>query len=232
MASKKKTAVMLSPRNSGLSKAARELLSRVRVAVSPETIFGLEPAVAAARVQGVVGPMIEGAGLPVALLQEYRWYVAELCRLMRTVSGPDLAYCMERAIRKWLSLGLEPNTVVYLAEALFDRLAGKPDSENPESRIQSAESSVDGPETKSEGRSQSAEGRSAEEERIQPQRHEETKGISPNGETGAELTTKTPRHQEDSGAGTGPLDSSNPGTLPTDDGRRTSNEQTSGGGGP
>jgi hypothetical protein len=43
MASQKKTAVTLSPRRSGLSKAARELLSRVRVAVSPEVIFGLEP---------------------------------------------------------------------------------------------------------------------------------------------------------------------------------------------
>jgi hypothetical protein len=155
MASKKKTAVALSPRNNGLSKAARELLSRVRVAVSPEVIFGLEPKLAAATVQSVVGPMIEGAGLPVALLQEYRWYVAELCRLMRTVSGPDLAYCMERAIKKWLALGLEPNTVVYLAEALFDRLAGKPDSENPESGIQSAESRVEA--TKPESAEETAE---------------------------------------------------------------------------
>jgi hypothetical protein len=134
MSSKKKTRVTLSPRRNGLSKAARELLARVRVAASPEVIFGLEPATAAAKVQSVVGPMIEGAGLPVTLLQEYRWYVGELCRLMRTMSGPDLAYCMERAIRKWLSLGLEPNTVVFLAGALFDRLGPRP-SPNDEARM-------------------------------------------------------------------------------------------------
>jgi hypothetical protein len=58
MATKKKTAVTLSPRRNGLSKAARELLARVKVAASPEVIFGLEPAIAAAKVQSVVGPMI------------------------------------------------------------------------------------------------------------------------------------------------------------------------------
>ncbi len=122
--------------------------------MSPEVIFGLEPAAAAARVQGVVGPVIEGAGLPVALLQEYRWYVAELCRLMRTVSGPDLAYCMERVIRKWLLLGLEPNTVVYLAGELFDRLGA--DSAKPESPKSEGRMTI---ETRSTGGSSKPEGR-------------------------------------------------------------------------
>ena len=171
MSSKKKTAVALSPRRNGLSRAARELISRVRVAASPEVIFGLEPRAAAARVQSVVGPMIEGAGLPVALLQEYRWYVAELCRMMRTMSGPDLAYCMERVIRKWLGFGLEPNTVVFLASELFDRLRAKPEAEEV---LPPRHEDTKGQERpRSEGRSQNAEGRCAEGE-TEPNDERET----------------------------------------------------------
>jgi len=76
MESEKKSEEALSPEKAGLSKAARDLLSRVRASPSPEQVFVLEPAAAAARVRSVVDPMIDGAGLPVALLQEYRWYVA------------------------------------------------------------------------------------------------------------------------------------------------------------
>ncbi len=255
MSSKKKTAVALSPRRNGLSKAARELLARVKVAASPEVIFGLEPAMAAAKVQSVVGPMIEGAGLPVALLQEYRWYVGELCRLMRTMSGPDLAYCMERAITKWLSLGLEPNTVVFLAGALFDRLQARPETEgdSPLRHQDTKGSESENAEVRNqipEGRSADADGETAKDAKtakpepdgIQPQRHEDTKS----GETdevrsdkldarsqkcgiGGELTTKTQRHQEDSESGTGPLALSDRGRGGQ---RGTDNEPTGGGGGP
>jgi hypothetical protein len=55
MASKKKTAVTLSPGRNGLSKAARELLARVKVAASPEVILGLDPARAAREQQLVQG---------------------------------------------------------------------------------------------------------------------------------------------------------------------------------
>jgi hypothetical protein len=125
-------------------------------------VYGLEPAAAEAKAHSVIDPLIEGTGLPVARLNQYRWYLAELCRLMRTRSGPDLAYCMEFTIKKWLSFGLEPNSVVVLASELFDRLRPKADTENPESRIQSAESRDGGPQPKSEGRSQSSEVRSAD----------------------------------------------------------------------
>ena len=172
MSSKKKTGVTLSPRRNGLSKAARELLARVKVAASPEVIFGLEPAMAAAKVQSVVGPMIEGAGLPVALLQEYRWYVAELCRLMRMMSGPDLAYCMERAIRKWLSLGLEPNTVVFLAGALFERLQTRPETEGTQPQ-RHEDTKVPEPERRTAKDAKSA---MPETEGNSPPRHQDTKG--------------------------------------------------------
>jgi len=108
MKSEKKSEETLSHRKEGLSKAARDLLSRVPASPSPEVVYGLEPAAAEARVHSVIDPLVEGTGLPVARLNQYRWYLAELCRLMRTRSGPDLAYCMEWVINKWLGFGLEP----------------------------------------------------------------------------------------------------------------------------
>jgi hypothetical protein len=152
MKSEKKSERTLSPEKQELSKAAQGLLSRVRTSPSPEVVYGLPPGAAEAKAHSVIDPLIEGTGLPVARLNQYRWFLAELCRLMRTRSGPDLAYCMEYALKKWLSFGLEPNSVVVLASELFDRLKPKAEPENPESRIQSAESRTAGPEANDERR--------------------------------------------------------------------------------
>ncbi len=122
MKSDKKSEDTLSRKREGLSKAARDLLARVRASPSPEVVFGLEPAAAEAKAHSVIDPLVEDTGLPVARSNQYRWYLAELCRLMRTRSGPDLAYCMEFTIKKWLAFGLEPNSVVVLASELYDRL--------------------------------------------------------------------------------------------------------------
>ena len=106
MKSEKKSEKTLSHRREELSKAARDLLSRV--SPSPEVVYGLEPAAAEAKAHSVIDPLVEGTGLPVARLNQYRWYLAELCRLMRTRTGPDLAYGMEFTIKKWQGFGLEP----------------------------------------------------------------------------------------------------------------------------
>ena len=134
MKSEKKSEETLSRKKAGLSKAARDLLSRVRASPSPEAVYGLSPGAAEARAHSVIDPLVEGTGLPVARLNQYRWYLAELCRLMRTRSGPDLAYCMELMIKKWLSFGLEPNSVVVLARELFERLGRRANS-NDEARM-------------------------------------------------------------------------------------------------
>jgi hypothetical protein len=147
MESEKKAERVPSLKRAGLSKAARDLLARVRASPSPERVFGLESAAADAMARGAIDPLIEGAALPLPKLNQYRWFVSELCRLMRTKSGPDLAFCMELLLKKWLGFGLEPNTAVFLAGELFDRLgtraspndetrmtseSGKPETRNPE----------------------------------------------------------------------------------------------------
>jgi hypothetical protein len=83
-------------------------LSRVRASPGPELVFGFEPAAADAKARSVIDPLIKDTGLPVARLNQYRWYLADLCRLMRMMSGPDLAYCMEFTIKKWQGFGLDP----------------------------------------------------------------------------------------------------------------------------
>ncbi len=219
MKSEKKSEKTLSRKRLGLSKAARDLLSRVRASPSPESVYGLEPDAAEAKAHSVIDPLVDGTGLPVARLNQYRWYLAELCRLMRTRSGPDLAYCMEFTIKKWLGFGLEPNSVVLLASELFDRLNPKP-----------------------------------EPERIQPQRHEDTKRTSTNDEARMTIETRSPNAQdgnpgrqraqsETTGSVTPtPMEGSCSGEIPRqarndsvragDAERCTSNEVTNRGGGP
>jgi len=136
MKAAKKAATAPSSRRTGLSKAARDLLARVRASPSPERVFGLEPAAADAMARGVIDPLIDGAALPLSKLNQYRWYVSELCRLMRTKSGPDLAYCMELLFAKWIGFGLEANTAVFLAGELFDRLMSEPGPDKSEVRMQ------------------------------------------------------------------------------------------------
>jgi len=48
----KKAATVPSSKRTGLSKAARDLLARVRASPSPERVFGLEPAAADAMARG------------------------------------------------------------------------------------------------------------------------------------------------------------------------------------
>jgi hypothetical protein len=219
MKSEKKSERTLSSRREGLSKAAQELLSRVRASPSPEVVFGLPPDAAEAKAHSVIAPLVEDTGLPVARLNQYRWYLAELCRLMRTRSGPDLAYCMEFTLKKWLSFGLEPNSAVLLASELFDRLNPKPEPEGIQP--QRHEDTKLGPEE-------------PEQERSLPPRHQDTKGeeqTKPESEGG--LPRRHETHEEASEPDTGPLESSNPGVLPTgDDERRTGNDVTTPGGGP
>ncbi|MBM3314524.1 hypothetical protein FJY71_01595 [candidate division WOR-3 bacterium] len=105
-----------------LSREARLLLDRVKTNSEPLRVFGLAPAEAEALAMEVVGPLIEGAGLPLAMLHQYRWYVRELVGLMRTRAGPDLSYCMGLCLSRWLASGLEPHTVVFFASLLLDRL--------------------------------------------------------------------------------------------------------------
>jgi len=68
MKAAKKAATVPSSKRTGLSKAARDLLARVRASPSPERVFGLEPAAADAMARGVIDPLIDGAALPLSKL--------------------------------------------------------------------------------------------------------------------------------------------------------------------
>ncbi|MBM3331140.1 hypothetical protein FJY68_04710 [candidate division WOR-3 bacterium] len=206
MKSDKKSETALSHRKVGLSKAARDLLARVRASPSPVAVYGLPPDAAEAKARSVINPLIEETGLPVARLNQYRWFLAELCRLMRTRSGPDLAYCMENTLKKWLGFGLEPNSVVVLATELYDRL--KPETRNPEHGT-----------TDEHGWTQIP---------VEPRKHEEHEGEPGTGTLeSADPGTRTRTSADDADYTDSParaLEPSTPGTLPPG--------PTSGGGGP
>jgi hypothetical protein len=106
----------------GLNRAAKALLKRVESTEQPAEVFGQEKALARARAREAVGPLIDGAGLPLTREHQYHWLVNDLAELMRTRTRTDLARCMGLVMSRWLNFGLEPNTVTLLASELFDRL--------------------------------------------------------------------------------------------------------------
>ncbi len=63
------------------------------------------------------------AGLSLMTLNQYRWFVRELGRIMRTDSGPELAMHLELALSKWQKLGLDLNTLQLLVCTIFEKLS-------------------------------------------------------------------------------------------------------------
>ncbi len=106
-----------------LSRDAVALLERVRRSDKPITIFGATPAESERACYQVVDPLLQASGLKLVYLNQYRWYVRELAKLLRTVTGSDLAFYLEACIRKWLALNLEPRTMTLLLSEIWQRLA-------------------------------------------------------------------------------------------------------------
>jgi len=100
-------------------------------------LYGAAPADAEEKVSRSVTPLIESAGLALVHANNYRWFLRELARHLRTSKGHDLAFRIELCIRKWVRLGLEPRTVQFLVCETLQRL--KAVAANSEVRTQNAE---------------------------------------------------------------------------------------------
>ena len=98
------------------------MLEDMRHSQDPTIAYGLEPEAAQQLVKGITDPVLEGAALPLVVLNEYRWYCRELGRLFRTKYGYALAFQLELVLRKWKALGLEANALQYLACEVYRQL--------------------------------------------------------------------------------------------------------------
>ncbi|MEO0085568.1 MAG: hypothetical protein ABIK37_02945 [candidate division WOR-3 bacterium] len=100
-------------------------LARIRAA-EENPLLGLPTDSAETLVRRLILPLLENSGLPRLAILHYSWFLRELARLWRSHPGPDLAFHLELAVRKWTSYGLEPNTLQLLVCQLLNRLESLP----------------------------------------------------------------------------------------------------------
>jgi hypothetical protein len=105
-----------------LNKDGAQALEQMRAATEPTKLATAEPKAADELVENLAGPMLGAAGLPLPVVNQYRWFLREVARLMRTRTGPELAFYCELTIRKWLRYGLEPNTMQLLLSEVWKRV--------------------------------------------------------------------------------------------------------------
>jgi hypothetical protein len=175
------------------------VLDEIR-AGADNALYGAGPDVSEELFAKHVVSLIEGAGLPVLQTMHYRWFLREVARLWRTRTGRDLAFHLELCIRKWVGLGLEPRTLQFLVCEAYERLKAKDlttksqrHEENPGGEMPAKTGTVP--------HAECAEGLSPV---FAPDRVP-----SPD-----DSTTETQSRSEAEDSIPGPLDSSDPGTLP------------------
>ncbi len=104
-----------------LNKDTVRTLDEIR-AGADNPLYGATPEAAERHFGRLIMPILEGSGLSGLHVMHYRWFLRELARLWRTRAGRDLAFHLEMCIRKWVCLGLEPNTVQFLVAEVYERL--------------------------------------------------------------------------------------------------------------
>jgi len=105
-----------------LSRETLALLSRIGRSEARQSVYNKAPEESERACFEVADPLLEAAGLRLVYLNQYRWFVRELSKLFRILSGPDLAFHLETCFRKWLNLGLEPRTMTLLLSDIWQRL--------------------------------------------------------------------------------------------------------------
>ena len=78
-----------------------------------------------------IRPLLEATGMSALARVHYGWFLRELGRTWRAKNGRELAFHLELCIRKWINLGLEPNTVQFLVTEIHERLKAEAATEHP-----------------------------------------------------------------------------------------------------
>lgn len=104
-----------------LGQEMTDVIEDVKLTMT-EPGFGLAPETCDALVLATTDSLLTGAALPLVVLNAYRWFCRELGRLLRTKCGEVLALNLELLLRKWLTFGLEPNTLQLLVSVVYNKL--------------------------------------------------------------------------------------------------------------
>ena len=67
--------------------------------------------------------VLETMQMPLVQYNQYRWFLRELSKLLRTKTGWDLALELEICLRKWSAYRLDPVLLQVLVRESLDRLS-------------------------------------------------------------------------------------------------------------
>jgi hypothetical protein len=106
-----------------LDKSLSGVLNRVRRTKGTDLFLDLDPEPAVSAVNDVIKPLLVKAGLTEKLITQYGWFGRDLARELRVRVSGDLAFHVERLVRKWILLGLNENILQVLVCEVFIRLS-------------------------------------------------------------------------------------------------------------
>jgi|GEM_PF-1570699 len=106
-----------------LEPETRSLLDRIRHRSEVLSIYDMPSDLAEAAAWEIGRVLVEGQRLPMVQQNQYRWFLRELSKLLRTRTGWDLALEIEIALRKWAAYRLDPVLLQALVRECCDRIA-------------------------------------------------------------------------------------------------------------
>ena len=139
-----------------LEPDTRKVLDRIRHSHKALSVYEMPADLAEAAVWEIGRMVLDNLQLPVVEYNQYRWFLRELSKLLRTQTGWDLALELEICLRKWLAYRLNPVLLQALVRGCYDRI-GAMSPEAIESRADAAKSEARSPNDESIRKRTSAE---------------------------------------------------------------------------
>jgi len=91
-----------------LEEDTRTMLTCIRAVQGKLRLDDVDSDLAEQAVVVICRPLLDAAGLRLCHYNQFRWFLRELARVLRTRSGWELAYDIEELLRKWTRYGLDP----------------------------------------------------------------------------------------------------------------------------
>ena len=105
-----------------LQPETRRLLDRIRHSHKVLSLYEMPADLAEAAVWEIGRILLDHGQMPIVPYNQYRWFLRELSKLLRTRTGWDLALELEIALRKWAAYRLDPLLLQALARECYDRI--------------------------------------------------------------------------------------------------------------
>jgi hypothetical protein len=103
-----------------LEPETRRLLDRIRHSHKVLSLYEMPADLAEAALWEIGKGLLDRLQLPLVEFNQYRWYLRELSKLMRTQTGWDLALELEICLRKWSAYRMNPVLLQSLVRGCYD----------------------------------------------------------------------------------------------------------------